>query len=117
MSEIENQTPEPAPSGAPPPPEPAVVEEPARLGPLARLTGTLLSPGETFADVNRKPTWLAPMIVAVLTVVAASLFFTWRVHPNWEDITRTQIKKRLEKSNQSVTEEQMQQQINIGKTI
>jgi hypothetical protein len=30
---------------------------------------------------------------------------------------RTQIKKRLEKSNQSLTEEQMQQQVAIGKTI
>jgi hypothetical protein len=119
MSEIENQTPEPSPlSGAPPHrDDQAIVEEPARLGPLSRLTGTLLSPGETFVDVNRKPTWLAPMIIAVVTVVAASFFFTWRVHPNWEEITRTQIKKRMEKSNQSLTEEQIQQQVNIGKTI
>lgn len=117
MSEIENQTPEPSPSNGAPQPHEQAVEEPARLGPVSRLTGTLLSPGETFADVNRKPTWLAPMIIAVLTVVASSFFFTWRVHPNWDEITRTQIKKRMEKSNQSLTEEQMQQQVNIGKTI
>lgn len=119
MSETENQTPEAAPSNGAPQTqnEQTAVEEPARLGPLSRLTGTLLSPGETFGDVNRKPTWLAPMIIAIVTVIASSLFFTWRVHPNWEEITRNQIKKRMEKSNQSITEEQLQQQVNIGKTI
>lgn len=121
MSETENQTFESSPSNGEPPQhhdEQAVAaDEPARFGPLSRLTGTLLSPGETFADVNRKPTWLAPMIIAVVTVIASSLFFTWRVHPNWEEITRAQIKKRMEKSNQSIPEEQLQQQINIGKTI
>lgn len=119
MSETENQTPEPSPTNGAPQTqnEQTAVEEPARLGPLSRLTGTLLSPGETFVDVNRKPTWLAPMIIAIVTVIASSLFFTWRVHPNWEEITRNQIKKRMEKSNQSIPEEQLQQQINIGKTI
>jgi hypothetical protein len=118
MSEIENQTPDAAPSnGAPHPHEQVAVEEPARLGPLSRLTGTLLSPGETFADVNRRATWLAPVIIAVITVVAASVFFTWRVHPNWDEITRTQIKKQLDKTNQSLPEEQMEQRVNIGKTI
>jgi Yip1 domain len=120
MSETVDQLPEPtAPYAAPVPPQPdqTPVEEPARLGPLGRLTGTLLSPGETFEDANRKPTWIAPMIIAVLTVLAATLFFQWRVHPDWDSIMRTQIKKRLEKSNQSLTEEQMQQQLAIGKTI
>lgn len=117
MSENETPTPETAPVGSPPPHEEATVEEPARLGPLSRLSGTLLSPGETFADINRRPTWLAPMIIAVVTVVASSLFFNWRAHPNWEEITRTQIKKRIEKTNQSIPEEQMQQQVKIGTTI
>ena len=93
------------------------VEDTARLGPVARLTGTLLSPGETFADVNRKPTWIAPMIIAVATVLASSFFFQWRVHPDWDSIMRNQIKKRMERSNQSLTEEQMQQQVAFSKSI
>lgn len=118
MSETVDQLPEPTPPyAAPPQPDQTPVEEPARLGPFARLTGTLLSPGETFEDVNRKPTWIAPMIIGILTVLAATLFFQWRVHPDWDSLMRTQIKKRLEKSNQSLTEEQMQQQLTIGKTI
>ena len=117
MSEPENQTPDTTPIyGAPQQQDQAAAEEPARLGPLARLTGTLLSPGETFADVNRKPTWLAPMIVAIMTVVASTLFFQWRVHPDWDSIFRTQFKKQMERTNQSLTDEQMQQRVGFAKT-
>jgi len=81
------------------------------------LTGTLLSPGETFADVNRKPTWIAPMIVAVVTVLASAFFFQWRVNPDWDTIFRNQIKKRMERSNQSLTQDQMDAQVKISKSF
>jgi hypothetical protein len=102
---------------APQPQHQAAAEEPAQLGPFARLTGTLLSPGETFADVNRKPTWIAPMIIAIVTVLASSFFFQWRANPDWDSIMRNQIKKQMERSNQSLTEEQMQQQVAFAKGI
>ena len=118
MSEPEIQMPDaPTAPGPPQPHEQAVAEEPARLGPFARLTNTLLSPGETFEDVNRKPTWIAPMIIAIVTVVASTFFFQWRVNPDWDSIMRNQTKKRMERSNQSLTDEQMEQQIKIGKVI
>ncbi|HLF84093.1 MAG TPA: Yip1 family protein [Blastocatellia bacterium] len=118
MSEPENQMADVTPVyGAPHQQDQPRVEEPARLGPFARLTGTLLSPGETFADVNRKPTWIAPMIIAVATVLASTFFFQWRVNPDWDSIMRNQIKKRMESSNQSLTEEQMQQQVSFAKGI
>jgi hypothetical protein len=118
MSHPEDQMPEAIPTyGAPHQQDQPRVEEPARLGSVARLTGTLLSPGETFADVNRKPTWIAPMIIAIATVLASTFFFQWRVHPDWDSIMRNQIKKRMERSNQSLTEEQMQQQVAFSKSI
>ena len=118
MSQPEDQMPEAIPMyGAPHQQDQPRVEEPARLGPVARLTGTLLSPGETFADVNRKPTWITPMIIAIATVLASTFFFQWRVHPDWDSIMRNQIKKRMERSNQSLTEEQMQQQVAFSKSI
>jgi hypothetical protein len=118
MSQPENQMPDTTPVyGAPQQHDQAAAEEPARLGPLARLSGTLLSPGETFADVNRKPTWIAPMIIAIATVLASTFFFQWRVNPDWDSIMRNQIKKRMERSNQSLTEEQMQQQVSFAKSI
>ena len=118
MSHPEDQMPEAIPTyGAPHQQDQPRIEEPARLGSVARLTGTLLSPGETFADVNRKPTWIAPMIIAIATVLASTFFFQWRVHPDWDSIMRNQIKKRMERSNQSLTEEQMQQQVAFSKSI
>ncbi|MEK6407121.1 MAG: Yip1 family protein [Acidobacteriota bacterium] len=117
MSQPEDQIPATPPYGAPHQQDQTPVDEPARLGPLARLTGVLLSPGETFADVNRKPTWIAPMIIAIATVLASTFFFQWRVHPDWDSIMRNQMKKQMEKSNQSLTEEQMQQRVDFGKSI
>jgi hypothetical protein len=118
MSHPEDQMSEAIPTyGAPHQQDQPRVEEPARLGPVARLTGTLLSPGETFADVNRKPTWIAPIIIAIATVLASTFFFQWRVHPDWDSIMRNQMKKQMERTNQSLTEEQMQQRVDVGKTI
>ncbi|MFY9570795.1 MAG: Yip1 family protein, partial [Blastocatellia bacterium] len=112
MSQPENQTPGNAPAySAPQPQDRPVIEEPARLGPLERLTGTLLSPGETFADINRKPTWLAPMLIVLLVGLASSLFFEWRVKPDWDRFFRTQVTKALEKSGRTVPPEQIDQQV------
>ena len=118
MSQPEDQMQNETPTyGAPHQQDQPRVEEPARLGPVGRLTGTLLSPGETFADVNRKPTWIAPMIIAIATVLASTFFFQYRVHPDWDSIMRNQMKKQMERANQSLTEEQMQQRVEVGKTI
>lgn len=117
MSEIENPMQSDAPAyGAPRVPE-TQPEEPARLGPLQRLTGVMFSPGETFVDVNRKPTVLAPILIAIATVIVSTLFFNWWVNPNWDQILRPQVKKRIEKGGQTATEEQIQQGVSIGKTF
>lgn len=83
---------------APHPQDVPIVQEPARLGPIQRLIGTLFSPGETFEDINRKPTWIAPLLIAIVTTVALSLFYDWRVKPDYSQITRQQMKARAEKT-------------------
>lgn len=121
MSQPENQTPDTSPmSGAPHQQDQPRVEEPARLGALARLTGTLLSPGETFADVNRKPTWLSPLLIVMLLGLAATLFMEWRVKPDWDRFFRNQITKSIEKSGRTMTKEEIDSavamQIQFAKT-
>ena len=99
MSQPKNQTNDDAPSYAVPDIqsryEQAPPQEPARIGWAGRLIGTLFSPGETFEDVNRKPTWLAPFIISVAITLAGSAFFEWRVKPNWDKFFQTMIEKRL----------------------
>lgn len=46
------------------------VEEPPSKSFLERFIGVFVSPGETFADIVRKPDWIAPLVVLVLATVA-----------------------------------------------
>jgi len=46
------------------------VEEPPSKSFLQRFIGVFVSPGETFADIVRKPDWIAPLVVLVLATVA-----------------------------------------------
>lgn len=95
-----------------------VATEPPRLGPGQRLVGVLFSPGETFADINRKPTWITPLLITMVASVVFALFFNWWVNPDWDRITREMIRKQTERFGQSMPpEDQIQQQIAFTKTI
>ncbi|HST19997.1 MAG TPA: Yip1 family protein, partial [Blastocatellia bacterium] len=84
-------------------------EEPARLGPAARLTGVLFSPGETFQDINRKPTWLVPFLITILITLAFSVFFEWRAKPDWDRFFNTMAEKRVGKPLKDLPPEQQDQ--------
>jgi hypothetical protein len=117
----EQEAPPEAPSygvaSGPPPVAEAPPSEPAKIGPLGRLTGVLLSPGETFQDINRKPTIIAPVIVALLLAVGGYFIFVSRVNPDWNAIVRTQIKKQVERSGQSLSEEDLDRRVSMGAGI
>ena len=113
MSESEPET-QQQPVSAPyaPASQPAQ-EEAAKYGPAGRLIGALFSPGETFEDVNRRPTWLAPLLIAIVTAAATVWFYSWRVNPDYDRILRTQIKQQLEKRNQQISDEDLQRALSI----
>lgn len=119
MENPENQTEASAPIyGAPNNQQQEVIEEPARMGAGARFIGTIMSPGETFADVNRKPDWIVPLIILTLLTVATTFIVTWKVKPDMEKITRDAIRKQVEKSGgQMPSEDVIQSQIKLQKTI
>ena len=100
--------------GAPqqPPRSQDVPAEPARLNWLQRWFGVLFSPGETFADINRKPTIIAPIIILVVITATAAAVIQWKLAPFMPDLIRTQMKKTLERFGQTPTEEQLQQSVN-----
>ena len=78
------------PHAPPPAPEP----EPAKLGPWQRLIGTLFSPGETFQDVNRKPTWLIPMLLIMVLAAAFMIFFNSQTDEGWRIFMREQMSRQ-----------------------
>jgi hypothetical protein len=109
MAELEHPTDVPS-YGAPSVP-PAATEtgpsEPAKLGPFGRLVGVLLSPGETFQDISRKPTIVVPLIIGLLITFGGYYAFVWRANPDWNAIVRTQIRKRAEKSGRTLSDEEL----------
>jgi hypothetical protein len=46
------------------------VEEPRSKSFLQRFIGVFVSPGEAFADIVRKPGWIAPLVLLVIATVA-----------------------------------------------
>lgn len=114
MSEIKHQTEADAPSYGAPQTAPPQMQEPAKLNFLQRLIGVILSPGPTFEDVNRKPTWLVAVIITMLLVVVGSFLFNLQAKPDWDRIFRTQIRRQMEKTNQSMTQEQIDQRVSFS---
>lgn len=118
MSQTEDQIGTDAPPYAVPPAPPAPTpEQPAQMNAMQRLWGTLLSPGTTFNDVNRKPTILVPILLAVILSAASGVFFSWKVKPDWDRIFRAQIQKQVERSGQSLPPEQIEQRVALSKKI
>lgn len=107
--------------GAPPEPEHVATqqaEEPARLGPVQRFTGTIFSPGETFADINRKPTWLVPLLISVVASIAFGIFFDQVVNPDWNELVRDQARKAADRfGTQMPSDSDLAGQVAITKTI
>jgi hypothetical protein len=113
MDQAEHQFGDDQPSSQIPFQQDRPIAEPARIGPFGRLFGMLLSPGETFQDINRKPTIISPIVISILVGIALSLFVSWQGKPNWKDIARNQIVKQQEKLHTQTDPEQLQKQVDI----
>ena len=88
---------------------PAEVTEPGKsFG--ARLIGVFFSPSATFADIARKPDFLAPLILLTLLSVAVTETMLSKI--GIEQIIRTQIEHSSRAS--SMTPEQIQQAVEQG---
>ena len=61
-----SQAPEPTPEG---------------MGVFSRITGVFFEPGKTFADIGRRPSWFAPLL---LTIIAGLAFYAaYGQHIGW----------------------------------
>jgi hypothetical protein len=76
----------------------------------ARLLGVFVSPGETFADITRKPDFIAPLILGVIGAVAITETMLAKI--GMERIVRTSIEHSSRAS--SMSPEQMDQAVRQG---
>ena len=91
-----------------------VPEEQPSLSPVARIIGVLFNPKPTFADIARRPSWVAPMLL--LFVIYLGLNFALVKRADWVEVTKDQIAKSKFASRQieQLPEEQRARAIEQG---
>jgi len=77
---------------------------------MARIGGIFFSPGKTFQDIVRKPSWVLPLALCTILSVAVSFSINQRI--NWREFMSQQIEKSPRAAQMSA--EQKQQQIEGG---
>ena len=85
-------------------------EAQATISPFGRVIGVLFSPGKTFEDIVRKPSWLLPVVIVTALSIVSTFAFARRV--NWREVVGQQIEKSPRASQLSA--EQKEQQVEAG---
>jgi hypothetical protein len=85
--------------------------EPKSIGAAGRILGTIISPGETFADIARRPTWLVPLLLYIVVFCSITAVFGQRV--GWERFIQQEIRRnpRQAEAVERMPAEQRQQMI------
>lgn len=92
-------------------------ERVSNSGAARSLINTIALPGEAFKEIDRRPTWLAPIIIAALAMMAGNAIYYWRANPNWEQRVRARIEEHRRTTGQVMTPEQVEKQILFAKTM
>lgn len=100
-------------------PEPQVKEPPMEekpvLNALQRFLGIFFSPAKTFQDINRKPSFILPLVVMIIFSLAATVVIMPKID------METTIQQSLDKMGKQLSEEEMGQAVavreKIGKAI
>lgn len=80
---------------------------------IGRIFGVFFSPGATYAEIAKRPTWLVPVIV--LSLLGAVVAFSMNKRVDWRDVAS----KRIESSPRAsrLTPEQKEQQLDVSAKI
>lgn len=68
---------------------------------FARLINVVIDPAETFADINLKPDWLIPLVLATIVSVAGNLIITSRLQLDPEKFIRKVLEEQIEQQGKS----------------
>jgi hypothetical protein len=80
----------------------------------SRFVGTLFWPGETFADVNLEPRWLAPIVVAMVVAFFSAVVWNQRIAVDWDQVIRDRY---VSSGRAEPSAEMVQQQAGMAKKI
>src|SRR4051812_25360695 len=75
----------------------AAVDPP--MSEVSRIVGVFFSPGQTFADVIKRPRWYIPVII--LTVCSLAFVYLYSQHVGWERVVRQQMEQSPRTQNMS----------------
>ncbi len=90
-------------------------EAQATLSPFGRVIGVLFSPGKTFEDIARKPTWITPVLVSTVLSIIAVIGLNQRM--NWRDYIVQQIEKSPRGAQLSADQKQQQAEMGAKVTV
>lgn len=95
-------------------PEPSA---PTQIGTMGRLVGALFSPKSTFADIARRPSWIAPIILISLLALVVTAIFSQRV--GWRAFMEKQFanNKRMEQMSPEQRQQALDQALKITPVI
>ncbi len=97
-----------------------VPAEQAQMSDVTRATNIFLAPGETFEDINRKPTWVFPIIITLAFTLGVGFLLHARVltDETFERIARESIREALERQGAAQPpEEALEQQLQWVKMV
>jgi Yip1-like protein len=83
---------------------------PGEMSEVSRIAGIFFEPSKTFADIARRPTWVVPLVLAVLAGIGLTTLYGQ--HLTWGRVVRHQIETSPRA--QQLSPEQKEQQVAVG---
>src|SRR5205085_2933885 len=108
---------ETAPHAASEPEKDSLHSQPHKINALRRVLGLIASPGETFKEIRRRPTWLAPLVIAAAAITVGNIFYYLRANPDWEQRARARIEQHEKATGEITPQDQAEKQIAFSKTL
>lgn len=97
--------------------EPEKDSQPREFSASKRVLGLIASPGETFKEIRRRPTWLAPLVIAAAAITVGNIFYYWRVNPDWEQRARARIEQHEKATGEITPQDQVEKQVAFSKAL
>jgi len=95
----------------------AVPESQPETGPLGRMTGVIVSPTRTFAEIARRPTWVVPFLtLCVLSIIVSGLLAQ---KTDWRSFFERQMSKnaRLDQMPQDRKDQMLENQVKYAPQV